>query len=268
MFAFAVRILKDKYKSLLFYCLAVVAFLEMYVALFPTIKDQADSFAQLIDTFPKEIFQAINIDPASLSFSALESFLSTEMMSFLWPIMAVILAMSIAAYICASEIDKGTIETLASLPATRTRLFMERFLTGLMMLIIFTAVSIFGALPLAMMHGVDFVFDNYVTTFIGSSLFIGAVYSMAMFVSTLVSEKGRANIISGSVIVGMYFINIISSLNADIENLKYLSIFHYFSASDLLANNAYPDYLLIVLPIFTLVMFVLALWRFSTRDLS
>lgn len=268
MLAFARRMLRDQYKSFIIYSLSALAFLEMYVALFPTISQQASQFDQMLKTMPQELFKAMNMDPSTLSFSTMESYLSTEYMSFLWPILAIIYAISIANYISINEIDKGTVETLISLPASRTRIFVERYLTGLLMLAIFCAISLFGVVPLAEIHNADYVLGNYTTATIGSFLFIWAVYSLSVLFSVIFSEKGRASMTSSGVLILMYVLSIISGLKENLVNLQYVSFFHYFNGSDLLIKNVYPEYAVLVLGGFAVVVAISALFWFNRRDLS
>jgi ABC-2 type transport system permease protein len=260
--------LRDKWKTFVIYVLASIAFLEMYIALFPTISQQSGQLDQLLKNLPPEMFKAMGIDHSALSFGNMESFLSTEYMSFLWPILAIIFAISIANYICVNEIDKGTIETLASLPAKRLRVFTERYVAGLLLLVGFCIISILGAIPLATMHNLDYVFVNYLTATIGSFFFIWAVYSVSTLFSVIFSEKGKATMLSGGILILMYVIQIISSLNDDLKNLEYTSFFHYFNGSDLLAKNIYTEYSLIFLGIFAIVSTIGALIWFNRRDLS
>lgn len=268
MLAFAVRMIRDKYKAFIAYSISAIAFLEMYIALFPAIKQQASQIDQMIQSFPPQLFEAMNMSASSLSFSTLESYLSTEYMSFLWPIMAIIFVISIANYISVNEVDKGTIETLASLPASRTRVFVERYFAGLLLIAGFTAISFLGALPLASMHGIDFIFANFVTSMIGSFLFAWAVYSLAVLMSVLMSEKGRASMITGGILTLMYVINIISNLNSDLDNLKFFSFFNYFNGSDLLISNTYSEYSIVVLIGFSVIAAIGAIVWFNRRDLS
>lgn len=268
MFAFAIRMLKDKYKTLLLYCVGAVAFLEMYVALFPTISKQSSQFDQMLKTMPAEFFKAMNMDPSTLSFSTMESYLSTEYMSFLWPILAIIFAISIANYISVNEIDKGTIESLASLPANRNRIFFERYFTGLIILFIFCLVSYLGVVPLSEVHRADYVLKNYLTASIGSFLLIWAIYSLATLSSVLFSEKSKATMVSSSVLIVMYVLNVIAGLKESLDNLKYFSFFHYFNGSDLLIKSEYPEYSLIVLGGFAVIVMIISAIRFGSRDLS
>jgi ABC-2 type transport system permease protein len=268
MLAFAFRMLHDKLRSFIIYSLAAVGFLEMYVALFPAIRQQASQFDQMLKSFPPELFKAMNMDPSTLSFATLESYLSTEYMSFLWPILAIFFAVSLANYISVAEIDKGTIETLASLPASRSRIFVERYFAGLLILAGFCAISLFGVIPLAKMHSSEYILGNYLTASVGSFLFIWAVYSLASLSSVLFSERSRANMLSGGVLILMYVIQIISTLKESLSDLKYLSFFHYFNGSDLLVKNVYPEYMLLALGGFAVIAVLLSLVWFNRRDLS
>lgn len=268
MFAIGFRMIKDKYKSLLIYCLSALAFLEMYIAMYPTVKSQAATFDQMMKSMPQELFKAMNMDPASFSFSTLEAYLSTEYMSFLWPILAIVFAISIAGYIAIREIDKGTIEVLCSLPISRSKIFISRYITGLKILAVFCVISLMGALPFAMLHNVDFVLANFITATIGALFFIWAVYSLATLVSVIFSDKGKATMVTSGILLLMYVINILANLNSSLENIKYLSFFHYFSGSELLNKNNLAIYTILTLGGFAIVATILAVVRFSKRDLS
>lgn len=268
MLAFFRRMIRDKYKAFIAYAASAVALLEMYVALYPSLQQQAAQIDQMMKSFPPELFSAMNMDASALSFSTLESYLSTEYMSFLWPILAIIFAISIAHYISVNEIDRGTIETLASLPTSRIRIFVERYFAGLLIITAFAVISLLGIIPLAGMHGIDYVLANYLTAAGGSFLFIWAVYSLAVLVSVIFSEKGKASMVTGGILTLMYVLSIISSLKDGLKNLQYLSFFHYFSGTDLLAKNAIPDYMVLALGGFAVVASVVALMIFRKRDLS
>ena len=268
MFAFGRRMIRDKFKPFLIYSIASIGFMEMFVAIFPSIQSQADKVDQLMKVFPSELFKAFNMDISSLSFGNFEVFLSSKYLGMMWPILAIILAISLANYIVVNEIEKGTIETIISLPVKRSRVFFERYFAGLGMLALFCFIGIFGAIPLACIHGIDYAFANYFTATLVSFLFVSAIYSLAVLFSTICSERGRASMISGGLLVIMYVLSVVSALNNDFVNIKYFSFFHYFNGSELLAKNVIPDYSILVLGGFTIIVSVVALMIFRKRDLS
>jgi len=268
MLVYAKRMLKDKYKTLFFYCIGTLGLLEMYVALFPAIKNQSASFEQLIQNFPPELFKAMNMEPALVNFSTMEAYISTEYLSFLWPMLAVIFAISLANYISVNEIEKKTSETLFSLPTNRLRIFTERYFTGALMITVFNAVSVYGVIPLALLHNAQFKLPNYTTAFIGVLVFTLACYTLATLSSVLFSERGRASMASSGIIILMYVMFVVSTLQESVKNLRYFSIFNYFSGGDLLAKNHYPDNMFVVLGSFTLITLVISLIIYKKRDMS
>lgn len=268
MAVFFWRMLRDKYKLLLIYIVAMLGLLEMYVALFPAIKKQSASFDQMIQSMPEAMFKAFGMDPTSFSFGSFQSYLSSEYMSFLWPLLAVTFTVSVANYIAVREADGGTIETLLSLPVRRTRVFLERYAAGLLMVVTFAAVSMLGALPLAFMHGVDFEAKNFVVATVGSALFVVTVYTMATACSVFFTARSKATMTVSGVLVLMYVLNVVSGLNENLERLRYVSIFNYFNGAELLGRAVYPVHMFTVLGGATLILIAFSLWWFNRRDYS
>lgn len=268
MFAFAYRMIRDKYKSLITYSLSGIVFLEMYVAIFPTLDNMSVQLRQMMKTLPPALFKAFNIDPASLNFGNIESLLALKHYSLVWPVMAIIFAISLASYLIINEIDKGTAETLLSLPIKRSKIFVSRYLTGLLLLIGFNAITIFAIVPLTMLHGVDYIWQNNLTLFVGSLFFSWACYSIAIFFSTLFSEKGKSSMASGGIFILSYILSVLAGLKDTFANLKYFSLFNYFNSEVLLIKNTYPDYMFLVLGGVIIVFSVIGYYRFTTRDIS
>jgi ABC-type transport system involved in multi-copper enzyme maturation permease subunit len=268
MFAIGLRMFRDKFKSFLIFSLAATGLVEMYIVLYPAIKQQSASIDQMIKSFPPELFKVMNMDASTFSFSTLESYLSTEYMSFLWPILAIIFTISLASYIAIRDIDKGTIETICSLPISRFKIFASRYITGVKMLAAFSAISLLSVVPLAILHGIDFKIMNYVIAAVGSFMFIWAVYALATFVSVMVSEKGKSTMITSAIMLSMFVMNVIANLKDSLSGLKYLSFFHYFDASVVLNKGILSDYMFIVFGVFIILATILAAVRFNGRDLS
>lgn len=268
MFTFVTRMIRDKYKSLIIYSIAGLIFLEMYIALYPMISEVSVQLEQMMKTLPAEFFKVFNLDQASMTFNNLESLLAMKHYSMMWPIMAIILAIALANYLIANEIDNGTVESLLSLPVKRSKIFISRYLTGLFMLVIFNAVTIFATILLAAIHNIDVLWQNHLTLFIGSIFFSGVCYSLAIFMSNIISDKGKATMATGGILMLSYIIGVLATLKDSLENLKYFSIFNYFNGEILLMKNAYPEHLFYALGGLTVLLTIGAFIRFKNRDIS
>lgn len=268
MFSLIKTMLKDKLRFTLILTTAVAFFEEMYIALFPEIQKQAVELDKLLEAYPESFMKAFGIDSASSMFRTLENFLSTEMFSFFWPILMIVAAVSFAGYAIAGDIDKGTIEMVLSQPISRVKLFISRYLAGAIGLTFFSVVSAFAPIIWAELHGIDYDIKKFAVLAVGCVIFALAVYGFAMLISSLVSDKGKVGMITGGTIALMYVLNIISGLEENLKNLEYASFFHYYRGETLLGKGEFVEWSVLALGGFAVVTFLLALWRFSKRDIT
>lgn len=262
------RTIRDKYRSFLTYTFSILLFLTLYVGLYPSVRAQSKQLDQLIKIYPASFFKALGINPAELTFAHLEAYIGSEQFSFVWPILAVIFAASMAAYICVNDIDRGTIEVVVALPLSRAKLFFERYFAGFTLLVAFAFASVYGIIPLAKFYGVPFELANYLPTFVGASLFLWGVYSVATFFSVLFSEKSAASLATGGMILLMYVLNIVSNLQDKLKNFQYFSFFHYFNGVQLISKGVYTDNSIVFFSVISLVLLFISFAIFMRRDLS
>lgn len=229
------KMFKDRRTSLLVYAIAGIGFLEMYVAIYPSIFKQAARFNELFASYPQEFLKAFGID--RLDMSTLENYIAMEHFSLIWPLMLVIFMISIAGGALAGEIERGTIELLLARPISRLKLFIGRYLYGFIALVIFILATVFAIIPLAEIHKVTYNADRYLIISILGLLFGLAVFSLSLLVSALFSERGRVSMILGGSLVLMYVLNVVASLKENLSDLKYLSFFHYFDAQSALTKG-------------------------------
>lgn len=268
MLALFWRTIRDKKYSILAYCLAGVLLLWMYIALFPSIREQAQQLQELVKSYPESLLKAFDIKSPELSFAKLENFLSVEQFSFVWPIMLIALTVSWAGSSIAGEIEKGVIEILLSQPLSRLKIFLAKYLSGISALVLFVLISIFSAIPLACLYNIEVQTQNYTKIAIIGFLFGWSIFSLATFFSSLFSEKGKVYFVSISVVVTMYVANIVSSLKDSWERLKYLSFFHYYNPSQALINNQIDQLAVWVFLGVAIVFTALAIIVFSKRDIA
>lgn len=268
MFGVYVQLLKDKWKPLLVYIGSSLAFSEMYVALYPAMKDALKDMEQFLAAFPEEFMQAFGFSMEDLTFPTLESFLSTEMYNFMWPIILVIIVVSLANFALAGDIAKGTIELSLSQPISRLKLYFARYFAGLTNIMAFVWISTFGIIPLAIMHGIDYTIKPYFYMSILGTLFAAAVYGIAYFSSSFFSDKGKPIFITTGVLLTMYAGNIISGLYDKLDNLKYFSFFYYFNPGMAFNDLEFVEY---AVPVFLAVAITLpivgSIW-FNRRNIT
>jgi ABC-2 type transport system permease protein len=260
--------IRDRYGAVLIYCGVVLGLIVMYVGLYPSLQSQSQQYAEIFKSFPDSFMKAFGFDSAQAFFFSLESFLSAEQYSLTWPILAAILSMSFAANNIAHEIENGTIEFILSLPVSRLKFYLGRYFAGLVLLAIFTASSVLSAIPVAKLYDVPCVWENYFKLSFGAFLFVAAIYSIATFFSAMMSEKSKTYAVSAGIVIGMYILNVISSLKDGLADLKYFSFFHYFSPAKLLVDGEIDIHSVWVFGL-TIIFFIAAgAFIYSKRDIA
>lgn len=268
MLGVALRFLKDKLNAFLGFAIGSVLFLEMYVSLFPSIKETSAQLNQLLETYPDAFFKAFGMDKADFAFNTVESYLATEQFSFMWPILAVILASSLANAIALNDSDKGTFEFVLAQPISRTKLFLTKYFSGLFYTLLFVGISIYGAIPLFWLHNIEYNIDRFNKVALVGAGFMVAIYSLAALISVIFSDKGKSGSVTGGVIISMYALNIISGLKENLADLKYGSFFYYFSPAQALNKGILVDWAIPVFLTFSVIATIVAITIYNRRDYS
>ncbi len=266
MMAIFWRILKDKRIQILIYCLASIGLLWMYIALFPAFKDQSASLEQLIKSYPESFMKAFNFDIKS--FTTVEGYLATEQYSFVYPLMVIFMLVGFAGSAFAGEIERGTIEVLISQPISRWKLFISRYLAGLLILMVFTATSVYSAIPLSRAYDISVSAEAFNKLAILAFMFALAIYSIAIMLSAIFSDRGKVFFIAGGLLIAMYVLNIISALRDSLSDLKFASFFYYFNPAKALGHNEIDKWAyLVFLGVAFICTLIGAIW-FAKRDIA
>ena len=266
MFTIVWRSIKDRKISLIIYMAAAILFMWMYVAMFPAIAAEAETFTAFMDSFPKEVFAAFGMEEMNLS--SLENFLSMEHFSLVLPLMVVFLLIPVAGRAIAGEIELGTIELIISRPLSRSKLYLAKYASGIGILLAFTIFSVFSVVPFTKLHGVEYDMTGIAAGGAVILLLGWSVFSMSMMFSSFFSDKSKVYMASGGVLLGMYVLNVIALLKENLEVLKYFSFFHYYAYSDALTEQSlYTTGCLVFLGVSVICSLTGLLW-FRRRDIA
>lgn len=256
----------DRKNSLIAYCLIGLALLWLYTAIFPSIKASSEQLEKLFQAYPKSLYQALGIE--ELSFNTIEKFLSVELFSFMWPILAIILAISRAGGSIVGEIEKGTMGLYLSLPISRLKIFLTKLAAGATNSMIFVAVTILTILPMGLVYGQKVSAAIVFKLAFVSLLFMLAVFVVTACLSAIFSERSKVYMIMGGCLLLMYAANVVASLKPTLKWLQNFSVFYYYSPQDTLTkaqlNITYVIGFIIVIAAAAIIGSII----FNRRDIS
>lgn len=235
MYAIIKKELKERKTSLFIYVMVALMLTWIYLILFPTVKEQAQNLNKLVETFPDALKKAFKIEGGG--FSTLEAFLSYELFSLMWPLLAIMLALSRAGNAIAGEIERNTIGTLLAQPLSRTKIFMSKYYSGAIGLGAFIVASTLSPIPMAWAYGYPISPKSFLLTTVLCTLFALSILSVGMLCSAIVSDRSKVYGITGGTVFFMYVVNIISGIKPSLDKLKYISVFHYFDPANVLIHS-------------------------------
>lgn len=266
MYAIIKKELKERKLSLIIYILVALMLVWVYMVLFTTVRDQAQSLNKLVETYPEALKKAFKIEGGG--FNTIESFLSYELFSLMWPLLAIMLALSRAGNAIAGEIERGTIGTLLTQPLSRTKILLSKYYSGIISLGAFIVASILTPIPMAWAYGYPIHPKNFLLTALLCSLFALSILSVSIFCSAIVSDRSKVYGLVGGTIFLMYVLNVVSGIKPELDKLKYLSVFHYFDAANVMTHAHLPLGTCLLFGAVSVFGIVGGLVAFNKRDIS
>ena len=258
--------LQDRWLSLVVYCGIALAFLTLYISLFPSLKRQAQELLRVFQSMPPAVLEVFGGDQNS--FTSLERYLAVEFYSLTWPLMAVLLALTRASRGLAGEVEQGTMGSLLALPLSRTRLFWSKYAAGLLAQLLFVVCSVVAIMPLASLGGISLQGDKVGSLTLICVAFSTTVYSLGTLCSAWMSDRGRVMAVAGGGMLIMYVLNVMSKLKPEVDWLANVSLFHYFEASQTLAKGGVDGLSLGILAGVSLAATLGAWVLFARRDIT
>lgn len=253
-------------KTILYYSLGALGVLVLYMAIYPSVQSQMDVINKLLDTYPPALMKAFNFQ--ANAFSTVGGYLSTENYGVFWPLLLMFMVVSFCASTVAGEIENGTMGLLLSLPISRGRVYLAKYLAVVVSIIVFVLLSVITISPVASIFALGVGFANVAKLALMGLLLGLAVAGLTFFFSSIFSEKGRVTAVVGGVLVLMYVLNLAASLKDSLSFLKYVSFFHYFEPAAVLQNGTLSATAITVFFGVAIVFAVLGLAAFTKRDIT
>jgi len=258
-----IRELKANFKSLLIWSGIVIVFVWIGFSKFSAYANNPEML-KILDSLPPAMLDAFNFRAFNLT--TVNGFYGVMYTYFA-------LALSIASvmwgsdYISKEERDK-TVEFSLTLPVTRARLITAKTFAAVVNCIALLGITWASTVFAAATYEPDAEFYSFVA--LGSlAMFTMQMIFLAIgvFLGSAMKHYKQAGSLAVSILLGTFFISIISGLNKNLDFLKYFSPFKYFDPADLLHNASMDmNYVLLSVGIIAACM-IGAYLTYARRDL-
>jgi ABC-2 type transport system permease protein len=249
----------DRKVSIIITSSAMFLFALMYASMHHAF---AGDMVALADSFPPEL-TAVFGDILAASTPA--GFLNVELYSLFLPFTVAITGIAFASKAIGGEEDSGTLELLLASPISRSKIIIEKLAA-----IKFTLLTISFMAWLGVAVGKTlFIFDvNLLHVALASlSVFLlSMLYAVVALAGQSVTGKRSVGVGVGTgLLILTYFIDIISKLIDNLENLKYFSPFYYMDMPRVINGNGQLKNFAILLAA-SVVFYIVAHVAFINRD--
>jgi ABC-2 type transport system permease protein len=226
------RELKANLRSLIIWGVIVVLLVTVGVSKFSAYYQNPEMLA-ILDQMPPAMVEAFNFEAFNLT--TVSGFFGLMFMYFAL-LLSVAAAMWGSDIISKEERDK-TVEFALTLPVPRSRLVTAKALAALVNCAGLLLITWGASLVSAAQYNPDAEFYSFLSLLMLALFIMELIFlAVGIFLGCAMKRYRRASAAAIAVLLGTYFLSIISGLNEKLEFLKYLSPFKYFDAGLLLRD--------------------------------
>lgn len=258
-----IRELKANLKSLLIWGIIVVLFIVVGTSKFSAYYENPEMLA-VLESIPPAFLAAFNLTAFNLT--TVTGFFGL-MLTYYALLLSIAAAMWGSDIISKEERDK-TVEFSLTLPVTRSRLVTAKVLAALVnciaLLLITGGVSVVSLIP----YQPDSEFYRFLALCMVALFILQLVFlAVGIFLGCAMKQYRRASSVAVSVLLGTYFLSVVSVLDEDLDFLKYLSPFRYFDGKVML-NESRIDPVFVMLSLAIIVASLVGAYlMYNRRDL-
>jgi ABC-2 type transport system permease protein len=228
-----VRELKANLRSLIIWGVIVVLFVSVGVSKFSAYYENPEMLA-ILDEMPPALLAAFNFQAFNLT--TVTGFFGL-MFSYFALMVSIAAAMWGSDIISKEERDK-TVEFSLTLPVTRSRLVTAKGLAALVNCVGLLLITWAASLVSAAQYQPDSEFYGFLRLCMLALFLMQLIFlAIGILLGCAMKRYKRASAAAIALLLGTYFLSVISALNENLEFLKYLSPFKYFDAGTLLRDS-------------------------------
>ncbi len=259
------REMKVNLKSFLIWLGVLIGIFLVVFLIYPYMFDQnnMEMFDEMMAIFPEEFLKAFNMDIASID--TVFGWIKTEGFVFILLIIGSY-ASILGSNILLKEESDETIEYLNTLPVTRSKIVLTKFLCGICYVFLMVlGLGIFNYIGLALSG--DFDQKSYLLLSI-TPLFPALVFfSLSMFLATFTHKTKKMVGISLGIVFISYILQTIASVSDNVSFLKYFSIFTLSDTRYVIENSSLNPMIILISLMLIILFLGLTLIHYNKKEL-
>ena len=262
MFFLYLKVLKDYWKSTMWFSLGMILIGIYVTAVWPSFKDSSEQIDQILKSFPDAITAFIG----DTSMTTIEGFMNIEIFEFFAPIIIAVYAITKGADSIAQEEETHTLDQLLSLPISRISILLQKsfaLITGIFVV----CFSLWLGLQIG---GIIMNYSipqwNILSAIFSLYIFGITMAFLSIFLSSSTGKRGLSAGISAAIILSSYLINSLGKIIDSIEQVRFISIFYYYNGNSVIVNGIKSNHILIMFCV-SIIFLIVGILIFNRRDI-
>jgi len=228
-----VRELKANFKSLIIWGVIVVLIIVEALIEFSAFAGNPEMLA-ILDSMPQALLDAFSMQAFNLT---TVSGLFGIMFTYLSLILAIAAAMWGSDIISKEERDK-TVEFSLTLPVTRSKMVTAKALAALVNCICLLLITWGASIVFSAKYNPGSDFSSFLVLEMKAVFVLQLIFlALGIFLGCAMKHYKRASSIAVSLLLGTFFLSILSGLSEDLDFLKYFTPFKYFNPATMLHES-------------------------------
>ena len=258
------KTLRDQQRSLLYWILYLITIAVVMALIYPTISKMT-AFNQYLAQLPegmKEMFGGAIVD-----YTSPVGYFTTELFSFMVPLLLLIFGIGYGANAIAGDEEKGTLGFLLANPVPRWRVVADKFGVLVVSMMLLGLFFWAGLTITASTMNIDISILKLGEATLGAVLLALVFASLAFMAGCIKGSKGVSMGVASGIGVLTYLLNTLGGMVSWLKGYRFLSPFYHYMEPNTLANGLSPMHILVLLAL-VIVFFAVSIPAFNRRDIA
>lgn len=210
---------------------ALLAFIALTMSLFPSIRETGEEFDAYLETLPPEVARAFVGNVTTLT--TIEGYLVSQLYQFGWVLLLGVYFAYAAASTIAGDVERGRADLLLTLPLTRARFVVEKFLALVPVVVAVNVVTFLAIYAGILLVDETIVLADVVAVHAVSVLYLLACAGVGLLASVLFDSIRRAQTAAIGAVFGAFMLETLT-YDTDFQWLGAIAFSRYFEPAEIL----------------------------------
>lgn len=259
------REFKRNQKALLIWTVVISGLVVWLLSIYPQFAEKQATMEKLLEAYPESMQKAFGMD--KLSFGTLIGFYGIEIY-MMTTLLGSIYASMLASNIVAKEENEKTIEFLLSKPVTRSEIIAQKLLLVIVNILILNGMTtIATVIGFQFTEHADVPYQTFMILVIACVLLHLTFAAISFMFSTMMKKTRNILSLSLGIVLISYFFNVMAGISEDLDFLKYISLFKYIDAANII-NDTFDILYFFIMGAIILLCILVAFMIYKKKDIA